>query len=107
MGSMAERRGTAHQRGYGYRWQQASKGFLRSHPLCAYCERQGKVTAATLVDHVVPHKGDMTLFWDRDNWQSLCKPCHDSVKAREERSGVVIGCDASGLPLDPLHHWNR
>ena len=102
-----ERRGTAAQRGYGYRWQQASKGFLRSHPLCVYCERLGKVTAATLVDHIIPHRGDMTLFWDRGNWQPLCKACHDSVKSREERSGVVIGCDVNGLPLDPAHHWRR
>lgn len=75
---------TAHQRGYGYRWQQASKGWLRSHPLCVYCEAQGRVTAATDVDHIVPHRGDMVLFWDNTNWQSLCGPCHKAKTARGE-----------------------
>ncbi len=105
MKGSAHRRGTAAQRGYGYKWQQASKGFLRSHPLCVYCERQGRVKAATLVDHITPHKGDQALFWDKNNWQSMCSSCHDSVKSREERSGVVIGCDVHGMPLDPAHHW--
>jgi 5-methylcytosine-specific restriction enzyme A len=72
------------QRGYNYKWQQAREGYLAKHPLCAYCEREGRVTAATVVDHIEPHRGDMTLFWDSSNWQSLCKTCHDSVKKREE-----------------------
>jgi 5-methylcytosine-specific restriction protein A len=25
---------TSTQRGYGYKWQKAREGFLRSHPLC-------------------------------------------------------------------------
>lgn len=49
------------------------------------CEAEGKATAATVVDHIVPHKGDQALFWDTDNWQPLCEPCHNSVKQREER----------------------
>jgi len=71
-------------RGYGYGWQQARAIHLRQHPLCVYCEEEGRVTAATVVDHRIPHRGDQTLFWDRKNWQSLCKACHDGRKAREE-----------------------
>lgn len=92
---------------YGYRWQQAREGFLRKHPLCAQCERQGVVEAASVVDHIVAHRGDMELFWDRANWQSLCGPCHNSWKQRLEKSGREPGCDARGKPLDPGHHWNR
>ena len=77
-------RGTAAQRGYGYRWQQASKAFLAAHPLCAECEREGRVTAATVVDHIVPYRGDMALFWDPSNWQPLCRPHHDTKTARGE-----------------------
>ena len=47
------------------------------HPLCAECQRHGRVTAATVVDHIIPHRGNMELFWDRDNWDSLCAPCHN------------------------------
>lgn len=69
--------------------------------------RQGKVVEATVVDHKVPHRGDLKLFWNRRNWQSLCKTCHDSVKAAEERSGRIGGCGLDGLPLDAGHHWNK
>ena len=27
-------------------------------------EAQGRVVPATVVDHVVPHRGDQKLFWD-------------------------------------------
>lgn len=74
-------------RGYGYKWQQARLGHLRSHPLCVYCDRQDLVTEATVVDHIIPHRGDMGLFWDRKNWQSLCATCHSGMKAREEAAG--------------------
>jgi 5-methylcytosine-specific restriction protein A len=40
-----------------------------------------------VVDHVVPHRGDAILFWDRANWQSMCKPCHDTKTTREGRWG--------------------
>lgn len=79
-----DRRGTAHQRGYGSQWQKARLGWLMKHPLCVHCEQRGRVTAATVVDHITPHKGDRHLFWDRDNWQSLCKPCHDVKTAKED-----------------------
>lgn len=75
---------TSGQRGYNYEWQQARLAFLNENPLCSYCDRMGRVTAACIVDHKIPHRGDMVLFWDRTNWQSLCKPCHDVVKKREE-----------------------
>lgn len=39
---------------------------------------------ATVVDHVIPHRGDMELFWDSDNWQSMHKQCHDKKTASED-----------------------
>jgi 5-methylcytosine-specific restriction enzyme A len=74
------------QRGYGYKWQQARARYLSKHPLCAHCEAAGKVTIATDLDHIVPHKGDMALFWDSDGWQGLCKSCH-SIKTATEDGG--------------------
>lgn len=76
---------TSTQRGYGYKWQQARAGFLAKHPLCQYCQREGRVTEATVVDHVIPHRGDMKLFWDQSNWAPLCASCHSSVKQAEEK----------------------
>jgi hypothetical protein len=65
------------------------------------------MVAAVVVDHIVPHRGDMKLFWDSGNWQSLCKTCHDSFKQRQEKSGVESGCSVDGIPIDASHHWNR
>lgn len=90
-GSWRADKQTSAQRGYGYRWQKARAAYLAEHPLCVYCEREGKVTAATVVDHKIPHRGDQELFWDEKNWQSLCKPCHDVVKRLEEERGVIDG----------------
>ena len=41
-------------------------------------------TKATVVDYIVPHRGDQKLFWDKSNWQPLCKACHDRKTWRED-----------------------
>lgn len=69
--------------------------------------QQGKMVPSTVVDHIKPHKGDMSLFWDADNWQSLCTTCHNSYKKRLEMTGKVVGCDENGMPLDDDHHWKK
>lgn len=71
-------------RGYGIKWQQARVGYLRNHPLCVMCEAEGRIERATVVDHTTPHKGDMKIFWDSANWQSLCASHHSSDKQRME-----------------------
>jgi 5-methylcytosine-specific restriction enzyme A len=88
-------RGSAAERGYGSRWAKAAKGWLRAHPLCVGCLARGRPVAAVLVDHVVPHRGDMVLFWDSSKWQSLCKWDHDVVKQRLEAMYVkgLLGVD--------------
>jgi len=70
-------RGGAHVRGYDAKWRKARTLFLRQHPLCAECRRNGVLTPATVVDHIVPHRGDRTLFWDQKNWQPLCARHHN------------------------------
>lgn len=80
---------TSSQRGYDYKWQKAREQYLCNNPLCVYCAKLGRTAAASVVDHIVAHRGDKDLFWDQDNWQSLCKPCHDTVKQAEEASGLT------------------
>lgn len=91
---------------YGYKWQQARLGFLKKNPLCEDHQARGVFVQATVVDHKVPHRGNMKVFWDKSNWAGLCKHCHDSHKQRLEKSGKQLGCDKNGLPTDPNHHWN-
>lgn len=91
-------RGTASERGYTSAWTKARLTFLSRHPLCAHHFERGEIVQATVVDHIVPHRlGQARLsgskseldkaskiFWDTDNWQSLCKQCHDIKTARED-----------------------
>lgn len=39
----------------------------------------------TVVDHIVPHRGDQKLFWDRGNWQPLCEHHHNVKTMTEDR----------------------
>lgn len=79
-----EHRQSAAARGYDARWQRERLRFLRENPLCVSCRRQGRLTAATVVDHIVPHRGDEDRFWDRSNWQALCARCHNKKTAAED-----------------------
>ena len=80
-------RPSATRRGYGPRWRRARAAYLARHPLCVPCREAGRLEPATVVDHIVPHRGDAVLFWNQANWQGLCKPCHDAKTAREGRWG--------------------
>jgi 5-methylcytosine-specific restriction protein A len=102
-----QQRGTAHERGYTNRWNIARTAYLRKHPLCVRCRQAGRISAASVVNHIKPHKGDMKLFWDSSNWESVCKTCHDSAIQKQERTGIVVGSSLDGRPIDPNHHWNR
>lgn len=76
---------SAAKRGYDHKWRGARIRFLRKHPLCKHCfEKQNKLITATVVDHIVPHRGDMVLFWDEKNWQPLCETCHNAKTAKED-----------------------
>lgn len=81
------------------RWQRLREWQLRHNPLCVFCLEQDLAVPATVVDHKIPHKGDLTLFWDTDNLQSLCKRHHDSDKQKiEKNDNPEIGLD--GWPVE-------
>ena len=74
-----ERRGTAASRGYGARWQRVRAMALRAQPLCAECARQGRVTPATDVHHIVKRRdGGPDSF---ENLEALCHACHSRITA--------------------------
>ena len=68
------------------RWRRASDLHKSKHPLCAECERHGRITPVYVTDHIIAHNGNYDLFWDQSNWQSLCNSCHE-LKHRPERFG--------------------
>lgn len=83
---------------YGRKWERERLRHLSLNPLCVHCLKLKRIEAATVVDHIKPHKGDVKLFRDRNNLQSLCKHCHDSWKQRVENGLVEV--DLEGYPVD-------
>lgn len=92
------------------RWQARRARQLSAEPLCRTCHLLGRTTAATIADHVIPHRGDAKLFFEGD-LQSLCDAdpfrCHSRVKQREETLGFSPAVDADGFPRDPRHPANQ
>jgi len=86
-------------------WLRKRAAQLAREPLCSLCAAIGKVTSATVADHVTPHRGDATSFWE-GALQSLCATCHSAHKQAQERGSGLRGCDTTGVPLDPAHPWN-
>lgn len=66
-----------------YRWRKMSKEFLKAHPVCEVCGEP-----ATDVDHITPHNGDSSLFFDQGNLQSLCRSCHNYKTNLESREKI-------------------
>ncbi|MES2814521.1 MAG: HNH endonuclease signature motif containing protein [Pseudomonadota bacterium] len=81
------------------RWHKEPDGLryrilVRDLFICQMCGwNGGNETRRLVADHKRPHRGDPTLFWAEANLWCLCKPCHDSVKQREERAaaGEAVG----------------
>lgn len=60
------------------KWRVAKNEFLKRYPYCVVCG-----ALATVVDHVVPHRGNEDLFWDENNWQPLCTAHHGAKTMKE------------------------
>ena len=88
-------------------WKRLREWQLKRAPLCAFCLDRGTTELASVADHIKAHKGDVRLFFNGTNLQSLCKTCHDGAKHRSENRGYTVGCDDDGVPLDQQHHWNE
>jgi 5-methylcytosine-specific restriction protein A len=66
------------------RWRKLRAYILDREPLCRMCAKDGKITPATLVDHIKPvGSPDDDWFYDEDNLQPLCYQCHQ-VKTKSD-----------------------
>ena len=70
-------------------WRRARGAQLNRQPLCAQCEREGRVTVATEVHHVLKRTDYAALSYDLANLESLCKQCHarESIAERGHNRG--------------------
>jgi 5-methylcytosine-specific restriction protein A len=76
-------------------WRRKRAHQLHIEPLCCVCAAQGRTTAATVVDHVEPHGGNLTKFLT-GKLVSMCVHCHNAKRGGQLPR--VIGLD--GLPVD-------
>lgn len=56
---------------YNVKWEKLRKKKIAINPLCEFCNAAGED-----VDHIIDHKGNLKLFYDLKNLQTLCKSCH-------------------------------
>ena len=70
----------------GRRLQAMRAALFTSEPLCRACKQQGRVTAATIRDHIKPLAEGGTD--DDDNIQPLCDDCNDRKTAGESARGI-------------------
>jgi 5-methylcytosine-specific restriction protein A len=68
-------------------WQSKRKAVLRLEPWCRECRRNGRVTPATMVDHIQGIRSGGARLSD-SNLQPLCDACH-AVKRSDESRGKV------------------
>ena len=72
-------RDPASNKRYGRAWKRVRDRYIKSHPLCEECEKQGKLTAAEEVHHKLPlSKGGSN---EKSNLMALCKSCHSRMTA--------------------------
>lgn len=66
------------------RWQSLRWSVLvRDNFTCQMCGKLEPNTSQLVADHTEPHRGDQAKFWG-GALKTLCKPCHDSLKQRQE-----------------------
>lgn len=61
------------------RWRKERAGFLKQN---TYCKCGAK---ATVIDHIIAHRGNEELFWDHGNWEPMCAECHKKKTWKEMR----------------------
>lgn len=61
-------------RRYGRAWKRIRDRYIKSHPLCEQCEKDGRLTAAEEVHHILP----LTCGGSnaQSNLMALCHSCH-------------------------------
>lgn len=81
---------------YDRHWSAYRAIYLNVNTHCYCC-----LERSTVVDHLIPHKGDFHLFWRIDNYLPLCKGCHDEATNLFDRNY------RPGEPITNKAEWMR
>ena len=66
-----------HNKRYGRAWKRIRDRYIKAHPLCEQCQKNGYITPAEEVHHILPlSKGGGN---ETNNLMALCKSCHSRI----------------------------
>lgn len=83
-GKKMENRPQSREEYHSARWTRESKVFREKHPLCAICLEKGLLVPSEVVDHIIP-VAVCSDFWDKTNWQALCRKCNIEKGNKDKR----------------------
>src|SRR5262245_17975374 len=70
----------------GWELTKARRALFANDPLCVACAEQGRVSLATIRDHIIPlQEGGAD---EASNTQGLCRSCHAIKSEQERRRGL-------------------
>ena len=69
-----------------WKWRKFSRWFLaqEQNRWCLDCRAVGKQTRSQQTAHIVAHRGNWDLCFDRNNVVPLCRNCHSRRTAKED-----------------------
>lgn len=85
---------TTTERGYGWQHQKARRALLEAEPLCRECKKGGRVTIATIADHV--HSMALNGRRATQELQPICGPCSAAKTLSEAREGSKRAREGGG-----------
>ena len=65
-------------------WRRCRESVLAERPLCAQCEREGRLTPAEHVHHLQERKDRPDLAFEPSNLEALCQPCHNAMRGPKQ-----------------------
>ncbi|MDR0412008.1 MAG: HNH endonuclease [Treponema sp.] len=65
-------------------WRRLRRAALKDNPHCTFCGISRNDAGAPLeLHHIIPPRGNETLFFDSGNVQVVCHACHQRLTQRE------------------------
>ena len=66
-----------HKKKYGHEWARIRERYVKEHPLCERCLKEGRYTSVEEVHHILPVSRGGTNA--KSNLMSVCKSCHNKL----------------------------